>query len=328
MSSVQAYISPTRFSIFHSRLRDSKSWKWLAIASILRAFNQASTFYSLPPTPFYVYIYFIHIYMYIRATTIPFSPRTIHPRLRAWARACTLCKRNVRQVKRRANFAERGTPTHAFTYRLDVTRFISRPLYMQTIFCLFPSFFSSLPSLLTVSLSYTHIVSSLSSWSLLSSSTFTYSLVLEANYYARGELASSSPFVPLTTELPFLCLISRSNLHKNVRGFFPTLPLCSAITMLLLLRPVGYEGLSDASGSPSATSITCYIRFFFSSRYYVTYYVDPICILILRVDSLFLFPFAALSYIICILPHLTITRKQDKTCRIFLFLSPSRVTET
>lgn len=156
MSSVQAYISPTRFSIFHSRLRDSKSWKWLAIASILRAFNQASTFYSLPPTPFYVYIYFIHIYMYIRATTIPFSPRTIHPRLRAWARACTLCKRNVRQVKRRANFAERGTPTHAFTYRLDVTRFISRPLYMQTIFCLFPSFFSSLPSLLSISLVHTH----------------------------------------------------------------------------------------------------------------------------------------------------------------------------
>jgi len=49
MSSIQAYISPTRFSIFHSRLRDSKSWKWLAIASILRAFNQASTFHSLPP---------------------------------------------------------------------------------------------------------------------------------------------------------------------------------------------------------------------------------------------------------------------------------------
>lgn len=148
MSSVQAYISPTRFSIFHSRLRDSKSWKWLAIASILRAFNQASTFYSLPPASICVYIYIFYIYMYIcriytYATTIPFSPYTIHPCLRAWAWTCTLCKRNIRKVKRRANFAERGTPTHAFTYQLDVTRFISRPLYMQTIFCLSPSF--SLP---------------------------------------------------------------------------------------------------------------------------------------------------------------------------------------
>lgn len=87
------------------------------------------------------------------------------------------------------------------------------------------------------------------------------------------------------------------------------------------------------SGSPSVTPITYHIRFFFllffsSLYYYVTYYVGPIRILILRVDdlslSLFLFPFATLSYIICIL---TITRKEDKTCRIFLSLSLARVTE-
>lgn len=213
-----------------------------------------------------MYVYFIYtsIYTYTRTRLSSPSFRTIHPRLRVRAPACILCKRNVRQVKRRANFAERSTPTHAFTYRLDVTRFISRPLYMQTIFRLFLSF----PPSLSFSLS----LPSLSSSSLLSPTAYMYSLVLEANYCARGELAPFSPFLPLTTELSFLCLISRSNLYKNVRGFFPTLPLCSAITMPLLLRPAG---ISDASGSPSATSITYHICFFISSFlcYYVTYYV-------------------------------------------------------
>lgn len=196
---------------------------------------------------------------------------------------------------------------------------------MQTIFRLFPSFFPSLPPFLPVSLSFfLSLVPSFSSWSLLSPTAYMYSLVLEANYCAKGKLAPSSPFLPLTTELPFLCLISRSNLHKNV--------IEASFRRFLFVRPLqccyycDLQVISDASGWPSATLIT-YIRFFFiffsfSSllrdilRWFDTY-LDFACKRPLSLSFLLRDPFL---YHLHTLPS-AITRKRDKTCRIFLFLS-------
>ena len=184
---------------------------------------------------------------------------------------------------------------------------------MQTIFCLSLSLSFSLS--LSHSLPLPLFLFLPSSFPLVSSFFYClYAFLLEANYYARGELASSSPFLPLITELPFLCLISRSNLHKNVRDFFLTLPLCSVITMLLLLRPAD---ILNASRSPSAMSITYHIRFFFFFSflcYYVIYYGGPIRIFILRADGLPLSFFSFHSpflYHLHILPHFTIICEQD-----------------
>lgn len=128
-----------------------------------------------------------------------------------FVRACTLCKRNVHQVKRRANFAERhrGTRFYLPTRRNPVH-------FPSTLYADSPSF----SLCLSLSFSFSPCSPFYPISPLLSPVTSIIpvcSLVLETNYRASCASAILALLAPLNTGLPFLCLISRLNLHKNVR---------------------------------------------------------------------------------------------------------------
>lgn len=150
------------------------------------------------------------------------------------------------------------------------------------------------------------------------SGAYVYSLVLETNYRARLGRASAislRPFLPLTTAVLFLCLISRLNLHRNVRRLF-----LNASSLF------GHRSVVSIAICATIADVWI-VRFHVDTHFTLIsfrllHYAPYARILVFNIPILqinFLFSVSVVSSCFAYLPSRAITRGQDKTCRLSLF---------